>query len=830
MIMIANQKILRILAFRIFRANKSRNLIAILAIALTTILFASLFTIGSGMVETFQNETMRQSGGSAHASLKYLTKEQYNQIKNHPLIEDIGLNIAVATADNAAFLKRHVEIWYSTSEAAKMDFDYPSTGDMPQKANEIVIDTASLDLLGVPHKIGQRVTLDYTIQGIKHSHTFVVSGFYESDPGGYPVGIVVVSRPFVDSELAGVVPNYRKTYDAVGTIRADIMFENSINIDKNIVRVINESGYSVRSSDPNYVDFGVNWAYMSTSFSSDPEMIVSMALIALLIILSGYLIIYNIFQISVAKDIRFYGLLKTIGTTPGQIKGLIIRQALLLSLIGIPLGLAVGYLLGIKLLPGIISISSFEPAQVVASPNPYIFCGAALFSLVTVFISCFKPGRTAGRVSPVEAVRYTGAEINYKRARKTSTDGGRVYKMARSNLGRNKTRTAILVISMSLSLILLNSIYTISQGFDMDKYLAKFVQTDFVLAHANYFNVVKLFNSADDALSPRYIDAVKPLKGFAGGGKLYYNVTKSAILYKGKENYLQLYGLDDFPLQQLDIVEGKLDMAKLKSGRYIIEGLGENDYGQIYWDQSHFSIGDEVLISTENGSHKYIVMAKCRVRYSNCVRWGSGGKFGNFSFYLPAGEFCTIIPQPVIMSYQCNFDDSHIADAEAFLKGYTKNAEPVMDYESKATYEGEFKKLQNILLLIGGILSLIIGFIGILNFINSMLTSIIVRRQEFAMLQSIGLTDRQLCGMLICEGLYYALATMITSMILGIVISYAVINGMVSKLWFFSYHFTVTPLLISYPILIILLVAIPFAAFHGANRQSIVERLRESEY
>ena len=828
MINIANQKVLRLLAVKSFQANKTRNLIAVLAIALTTILFTTLFTISSGMVETFQNETMRQGGGSAHASLKYLSEEQYSQVKDHPLIKDIGLNIAVAMADNEAFLKRHVGIWYSTAQAAKMGFNYPNTGRMPQKENEIVIDTASLDLLGIPHQIGQKVTLEYTIKGDKRTRTFVVSGISESDPA-FPIGNVMVSRPFIDHELAGIHPDYQKDFDAVGTIRADVMFKNSIDIEHNIQRVIKESGYSIKAGDKNHIDYGINWAYMSTSFSSDPEMIFSMALIALLIILTGYLIIYNIFHISVIKDIRFYGLLKTIGTTPKQIKGLIIRQALLLSLIGIPLGLGIGYLLGISLLPGIIGISSFITPKVFASPNPYIFIGAALFSLVTVLISCFKPGRTAGRVSPVEAVRYTGVEVNHKRSHKTSTDGGKLYKMARSNLGRDKTRTVIVVISMSLSLIVLNSVFTISQGFDMDKYLARFVQTDFLLAHANYFNVVKLFNSEDDALSGQYIDATKAQEGFTGGGKLYYNVSKSTVLYRGKENYMQLYGLEDFPLQQLDIVEGKLDMAKLSSGHYIIEGLGENDYGKIYWDESHYSIGDEVVITTESGTHKYIVMAKCRVRHSNCVRWGMGGDNGSFSLYLPASEFCATVPRPVIMSYQCNVDDAHIADMEKFLTGYTKNVEPVMDYESKATYEGEFKKLQNMLLLVGGILSLIIGFIGILNFINSMLTSIVVRRQEFAMLQSIGLTDRQLRSMLIYEGLYYALATMVTSLVLGIVFSYGIINGLVSKLWFFSYQFTIAPLLISYPVLIALMAIIPFAAFYGINRQSIVERLRESE-
>lgn len=820
MFKIANQKVLRHLSIKSFHYDKTRNLIAVLAIALTTILFTTLFTISSGMVETFQNETMRQSGGSAHASLKYLSWEQYEKIKKHPLIKEVGLNVCVAMADNEAFLKRHTEIWYSTKKAAELRFNTPSTGRMPQGKDDIVVDTITLDLLGVPHQVGQKVTLNYTIKDERRAHTFVVSGFYESDPAS-PAGMVIVSRPFVDQELAGVAPDYWKDFSITGTIHVDVMFKNSVNIEQNIRKVIKESGYSIKEGDKNHIAYGVNWAYMSTNFKPDPQIIISVLLAALLVIFTGYLIIYNIFQISVIKDTRFYGLLKTIGTTPRQIKGIIIRQALLLSAFGIPIGLGIGYLLGIILLPYFIAVSSFSGARISASARPEIFLGATLFALATVFISCSKPGKTAARVSPVEATRFTGIPVTYRQAIKKSTDGGRLYKMALSNLGRSKSRTVIVVISMSLSLIMLNSVFTLSQGFDMDKYLSKFVQTDFLIGHANYFNTVTMFCS-ENALSPSFIKAVNAQKGFEDGGRLYYNSKKSRINFKGKEEYLQLYGLEDFPLRQLDIVEGKLDLAKFKSGRYIIEGLNDDDNGNIYWNKSHYAIGEKVAITTENGVHKYEVMAKCRIRYSNHLRW-----YNDFAFYLPAREFQAIVPQPIVMSYQFNVDDAHTPAMEAFVKRYTQNVEPVMNYESKATYEGHFKNLQNTVLAVGGALSLIIGLIGILNFINSMLTSIVVRRQEFAMLQSIGMTNRQLYKLLIYEGLYYAAATIAVSLILGIALSLGVINGAISKLWFFSYRFTIAPLLISSPLLIVLSILIPFAAYFGVSRQSIVERLRE---
>jgi putative ABC transport system permease protein len=131
--------------------------------------------------------------------------------------------------------------------------------------------------------------------------------------------------------------------------------------------------------------------------------------------------------------------------------------------------------------------------------------------------------------------------------------------------------------------------------------------------------------------------------------------------------------------------------------------------------------------------------------------------------------------------------------------------------------------------MIGGTLSLIIGLIGILNFVNAILTSILTRRQEFAMLQSIGMTKKQLRGMLIYEGLYYVLGTALFSILLGIIFSISIVKPLSSMMWFLSYHFIIWPLLALLPLLLLLGIIIPVAVYSMNDKQSIVERLRESE-
>ena len=277
----------------------------------------------------------------------------------------------------------------------------------------------------------------------------------------------------------------------------------------------------------------------------------------------------------------------------------------------------------------------------------------------------------------------------------------------------------------------------------------------------------------------------------------------------------------------MNIVAGKLDLEKLKSGNYLIEGVRSDDNGKIIWDTSHYKIGDKVTITMDDGKQKeYEVLAKAEITNGFSVRYYIQDAF---AMYLPASEFVGLVKEPVTMSYILNVDNQHTAAVESFLENYTKTAEPTMDFESKKSFEDEFKKLQTIFLLVGGILSLIIGMIGMLNFINSILTGIIARRREFAMLQSIGMTSRQLCKMLMLEGLFYALCTILITFFVGTVFSFVVILAVASNLWFFSYQFIILPLLITSPLLILTSVLIPFVAFKGTNRQTIVERLRETE-
>lgn len=137
----------------------------------------------------------------------------------------------------------------------------------------------------------------------------------------------------------------------------------------------------------------------------------------------------------------------------------------------------------------------------------------------------------------------------------------------------------------------------------------------------------------------------------------------------------------------------------------------------------------------------------------------------------------------------------------------------------------EFHSLIRVYLIIGGMLCFILAVIGILNFINTMAASILSRRKEFAMLEAVGMTGKQLKYMLCFEGIYYAGITIVISMVLGSLLNLTLIAGLGSGFFFFSPQFTVTPILICLPVLLFVVILIPVMGYRQIKKKSVVERM-----
>ena len=834
-----NKAIIKKLAMASIRANRMRNLFAIVAIILTTVLFTSVFTIGASMLKSIEYSTMRQVGGSNHGGFKYLTTEEYEILKKHKDIKEYGITIPVSIAKNQELAKRQVEINYIDENEAKYRFITPLIkGNMPNKENEIVLDTITLDMLGLNYELGQTITLDYDINDENYTKDFILSGYYEGDIVSM-ASSACVSKEFIEKNISGIDQKLsRETGSYTGVINLDVMLNNKYNIEGKLLKILHESGFEAKD-----ISYGVNWAYIGSDSSIEFSNILSLVVLLSLIMLSGYLIIYNLFYISIIKDTRFYGLLKTIGTTSRQLKKLIIKQAMMLSFIGVPIGFAIGYLVGRILLPYVMQILTITHSA--TSINPIIFIGSALFSIGTVLISCNKPAKIAAKTSPIEAVKYTGLSNKGNKKVKKSSNGAKLYKMAFSNIFRNKKKVFVVIVSLSISMILLNSVYTMVSGFDMDKFLKREMGSDFSIGDATFYRW-NFHEANSNAVTEELCTEIEQFKGVEGVYKLYNRqinipITKKlelllkdtieAVDTKDKDTFgnilksnkmlIDVYGIDNelLPLLNQYVVKGEFNNELFKTGDYIIVSNVIDDY--------NYNVGDKVTIPWDNGEVKeYTIMAIV----DKLPLYIYSGKVivGSTNIYIPSGEYTKYTDNMSIMTALFDVDDDYAEGVEQYIKNKIIET-PTLDYRSKAVYKQEYNDMVATYTAVGYTLSFIIALIGILNFTNVIITSIISRRQEFATIQSIGMTSKQLRKMLIFEGLYYALITFMVVFLIGLPITYLGVNSFAGQMSFFSYHFTLTPIVICMPILIAIAVLVPVIGFRNIKNTSVVERLREIE-
>ena len=260
MLNVNNKKAIRKISLSGITTNIKKYVILIFAVALTSLLFTALFTIGGSTVKEMQLSTMRQVGGSSHAGLKYLTQKEYDMVKDDPAIKDISYRITVGDVTNKELNKLRTEVNYSEDENAKGGFCYPEEGSMPKKENEIVTSDLVLQKLGVPVEVGSKVKLSINIGGQEITDDFIVSGYYTGDVINASQ-MLLVSKEFQEkyAPIKTTILPETAYNDYVGWIMADFNFGNSFGLEKKIDGLIKRTG--IRED----VDYGINWAYVGGS-------------------------------------------------------------------------------------------------------------------------------------------------------------------------------------------------------------------------------------------------------------------------------------------------------------------------------------------------------------------------------------------------------------------------------------------------------------------------------------------------------------------------------------------------------------------------------------
>ncbi|MDR1134851.1 MAG: ABC transporter permease [Clostridiales Family XIII bacterium] len=824
--MFFKRDVLQTMALRILKSSKAYYISAALSIILTSLLFASIFTVVMGTGNAIQQATLRQVGGDGHAILKYIDDAAYEKLKMHSSVREISYGkLAADDILNEELKERRGEIWYLDDVAIRMNFVEPTVGRPPIYPDEIIADTTTLKLLGVKDEIGEIINLTLNVKGIVIQKEFTLSGYWESDPAMKASRFIVSSAYAANNEdLLG--NHFPETPFLSGAITSSVFFNNDKDIRRSLDMLLVESGY--QSSEPaaeNYIESNVNWAYFTAYSIDDPITLVICVLFAALVGICGSLIIYNIFHIAMIHQIRLFGRLRLIGATRIQIKKLIIMQAAFLLITGIPIGAAFGFFVGKAFVPLIIEQSAYKGMSVDVPMNLWIFVGSAILSIITVGAGIIKPINIASKAAPVQSVNFLDMNVKAIPGRQVK-HGSKVVKMAIASFLQNKKNTILAVASLSLCFIILNCFYSIYMGFDIDKYLSKFVDTDFLVANNEYFRFD--YMGRGDTLSHELIDSIQAQPAYQDGGAIYFSnyeefTVESDRLIDYRDEYnlnhdAHIYGMESFNYDRLEVIEGSLYTEGIPLSQCIVEGIRLDDFNTPLLDKSPFKLGDMVGIQKnvrdETGKivntymNYFTIIGK--IAMGNSINSGYSSTY--FNFYLPIEAYAPIVSEQAIMSFAFDAEQDKTAEMEAFMSELAEN-EPMMAYRSKKTETEAFSDIKDLVEKMGVVMCAAIGLIGMLNYANVTIMGIIAREKTFILLRIAGATRVQIRRMLYIEGLQYALAVLVISLCASTVISCIFIQRLENIFWFFQYHFSLNAIIYCLPFWIIISALTPVCIF-----------------
>ncbi len=841
---VKNKKAIRRLAFRELKADRRMNIVVVLSIMLTCILFTALTTIGGGMMNGMQQETMRQVGGNRMAGIKLVLPEDYEKVKHDAATKDLVYRIIIGNAVNTELKNVKAEFnCAGDDDAAKASFCYPSVGRLPESINETALSTVVLDELQLPHEIGTPVHISLDIDGVVTEHDLTLCGYWEGDKVAM-AQMCWLSRAFADKYAPTPSESFytREHCTYAGYWQVDFNYFNSWNITGKTGALLSRL-YGDNTSE--YPDTGINWAFSASDV--EPGSIVGAIVILLVIFAAGYLIIYNIFHINISSNIRSYGLLKTIGTTAKQIRHMVRVRAAVYSAFGIPFGIVIGVLLSRLMMSSIVNILNIHSAEsysVSAELLVPMCLISAAFTFVTVMISCRKPCKIAGSVSPIEALRYNETDINIKKDRK-KTNKVTTFSIALSNMSRSRKKTVVVVLSLTLSLVLVNTLFTVLKGIDKDKYIRDSIVGDAMIRHTDNTNLM------DDRINGVTTEAIADLQQIEGaethpiyftyGGvcpegeqleqlkKLYEKYGSDEVLSAHLEGAVSgsytadVYGIDEDTAAYFEPVEGSIDAEKLKSGKYaIVHTYLWNADGDS--DVEIYHVGDTIKVECGDKMREYEVMAVSIIPYPLSTKVYS---ILETNVIVSAEEYLSLTDKPAATCAMISTSDESGRVKEQ-LKAYCDRQGSPLVYTDKQTYLDEFNDLLVMVKLVGGTLSGILALIGILNFINAVVTGILSRRRELAMMNAVGMTGGQLKKMLMWESVHYAVLTAVCAAAVGALLSRTAVRSATGDMFFFSYHFTLLPIMVCVPVLILLSAVIPSVAYRAICNESVVERLREN--
>lgn len=826
---------IRKLANRNIIEHKFRHALNIIVVMCLTIFISAFEIVSSSTYSNVEEDYLKQNGNASQIQAFDVPLESFENFKMDN-IEEIGQSVYIGNAVNDEFRNRPSELRYADSNYAECMFSLPIQGRMPENKNEIAVDRSVLEDLEKDATLGTDITIYWLDEDKKEqSQTFEVVGIWEEN-SLYTTRNLWVSKDFIKKmntniDLAFNLKNGKVNNKTLGEVAEKLQIEEE--------QVIS------------------NWVYEDNVQKQIRLETLVYKIGASFILLCGFLILYNIIAISIASDRKLYGRIKTLGASPKQVKLSVFYQYFFDVLIGIPLGLALGYILGSKMVPVVIT-SLDNDIYVYADVKNFI--STILLILLVVFVSGIRPAYRACAVDPSDILSEEN-NLNFQgKTHRRSPGVPALFELSLSNLVRYPKRNVIAITLLTVGLVLTSCVYVINHSFDISKYMAEIALSDITITEKTLVESWGEYNPKGNTITKEFMEKLEVSGDILEQGVLYsqdislqtsetaYNnviqyyeqnkcerlkyMEQDVAWTEGYQSFKQtgkctatIFGIDGLLNDKITdknrIIDGTIDKEKFLSGKYMIAQGYSSDSGE-YELQPTYNVGDKISL---NGK-EFEIMAIAEVPYPITEGKTNPGSEFNLTFYVPSSSFLEMYPENTPRKWFLNVEKGKENEMENILKPYMEKGVPI---ETEKTIEQNYNNATKSATLLQNIVSIMILVIGIVNFANVIIISVTSRKKEFAMMQSIGMTKKQLRLLLMMEGINISIITLIISYFLSLVTICVGVSAYLQTQWTATYHFSITPLLVVTPVLIILPIVISLICFQRIQKIEIIERLQDED-
>ena len=779
------------LAKKSLQSEKRRNLMVVIAVALAAFLICFTGIVSTSLTQMQRNQVV----DTYEAVWLGVEENDIETLKGLPEFERVGGYYMLGEElSEQGYHASYVYCDAQMMEITKAQMELLE-GRVPEKANEVVVSEYFLSTYGNNAKIGDTVTLDTE----SFHGDYVVTGIMDSVNEKEANTCAIILSKAALTEWNG--------FDPAG-YRAYVHFKNSDQLDEELMTsYCREIAEEYQLPTPS-----MNNRYFTYASKQPFDDFTLMAGVIALVLIGGYIVIQSIFRISINDKIKSYGQLRTIGATPKQIKRIVKREGRNLGSIGILIGTVLGVCGGFLLFP-----KGFNAVSYVATVILTL-----ISSWIMVSISIRKPVKIAAGISPIEAVRFTSAQKNI-RSRKKNIKLNPVS-MGIANFKRDRKKTISIVASLSIGGILLMVVSSIVLVRSPEQ-IARlyFPDSDYkiYLQDLSEEMLVK-GNPLDEELKQEVlsIDGVTDI--IVARQSLYTSIKTDANQNSGI--------CDTLTDQNYAMVEAALTAGTMPTDSHSIV-----IHDKIAAHFEDMGVGSTVEFSSVDGKQSIPVTISGMFSASKMpVIFGHGRSHTDGSvFFAPKDLFCELHPEITTFDYSWSIvsDPKKDETVKAELKNIVAEHSNLALDEIDTAIAAE-KSQNSVAFGSMQVLSWLVFLFGVINLINTTLSNQMSRKQENSVLRSIGLTQKQLCKMNICEGLCYAFFATLAILIVGLPISVVVSREMGSATLHgkvVPYQFPVFEMGLFILVLFGMELILSVWTIRRQKKQSLIEQMRAME-